>query len=482
MRLVLPHQLFLDHLEAERGTRFVLVEHDLLYRQYRFHAQKLVLHRASTERFARRLADAGHDVAWVRTDGRTTTRAALARELAGADEVSAYDVVDDWMEQDLDAAAADAGLTLTWLESPGFLTTREQVREQLGGRRPRMQHFYSWQRTRLDVLVDGDQPVGGRWSFDEENRRRLPASVDLPDVTWPDRDPAVDDAVAWVRRAFPDAPGDAGAFAWPTDHAEAEAMLDEFVTERLETFGPYEDAVTTRSATLFHSVLTPALNIGLLTPAQVLARVLDHADDHEVPLASLEGFVRQLIGWREYRRCVYVTHGRQMRTANHLAHTRPLAPGWWDGTTGLDPVDLVVRRVLERGWAHHIERLMVAGNAMCLLRTEPDEVYEWFMALFVDAYDWVMVPNVYAMSQFAAGPMITTKPYVSASSYLRRMSDVPRGDWCAAWDGLYWTFVRDHLDVFATNPRSRMIARSYEGMEPGRKAAHTRAATPWLQG
>jgi deoxyribodipyrimidine photolyase-related protein len=480
LRLVLPHQLFVEHLDAPRGTTFVLVEHDLLFRQYAFHAQKLVLHRASMERFAARLDDAGHDVEWVRTDGRTTSRKALGRVLDGADAVSAYDVVDDWLEQDLDATAADAGLEVEWLETPGFLTTREQVREQLGGKRPRMQHFYAWQRQRLDVLVDGDQPVGGRWSFDEENRKKLPKTVDVPDVTWPDRAPEVDDAVAWVKQAFPDAPGDVDAFAWPTDHGEAEAMLEEFVAERLETFGPYEDAVTTRSATVFHSVLTPALNIGLISPRQVLDRVLAHAEEHDVPIASLEGFVRQVIGWREYMRGVYVTHGRRMRTTNHLAHTRSLPQGWWDATTGLEPIDLVLRRVLERGWSHHIERLMVLGNAMCLLRIDPDEAYEWFMAMFVDAYDWVMVPNVYAMSQFAAGPLVTTKPYVSGSAYLRRMSDVPRGDWCEAWDGLYWTFVRDHLDVFATNPRSRMMARSYESMEPATKAAHTRAAAPWL--
>ncbi len=481
VRLVLPHQLFLEHLEAPSGTTFVLVEHDLLFRQYAFHAQKLVLHRASMERFAQRLADAGHEVVWVRTDGRTTSRAALARELRSGDEVSVHDVVDDCLERDLEACADDVGVELEWLETPCFLTTREQVREQLGGKRPRMQHFYAWQRQRLDVLVDGDQPVGGKWSFDEDNRKKLPKSVDVPEVTRPDRVHAVDDAIAWVKQAFPDAPGDVDAFAWPTDHDEAAAMLEQFVEERLETFGPYEDAITTRSATVFHSVLTPALNIGLLTPAQVLERVLAHADDHDVPLASLEGFVRQVIGWREYMRGVYVTHGRRMRSTNHLGHTRSLASGWWDATTGLAPVDVVLERVLESGYAHHIERLMVIGNAMCLMRIDPDDAYEWFMALFVDAYDWVMVPNVYAMSQFAAGPLVTTKPYVSGSAYLRRMSDLPKGDWCEAWDGLYWTFVRDHLDVFATNPRSRMMARSYEGMEPATKAAHTRAATPFLR-
>jgi deoxyribodipyrimidine photolyase-related protein len=215
----------------------------------------------------------------------------------------------------------------------------------------------------------------------------------------------------------------------------------------------------------------------LLSPTRVVERVLE-ADDIDLP--SLEGFVRQVIGWREYMRATYVLYGRRMRTSNHLRHTRPLAAGWWTAQTGLDPVDHAIDGVLERGWSHHIERLMVLGNAMSLLRTDPDEVHEWFMQMYVDAYDWVMVPNVYAMSQFAAGDGITTKPYVSGSNYLRKMSDLPTGAWTSAWDGLYWTFVRDHRDVFEGNHRSRMMTRMYDGLDPAKKAAHTQAAARWL--
>ena len=181
-------------------------------------------------------------------------------------------------------------------------------------------------------------------------------------------------------------------------------------------------------------------------------------------------------------RGTYRLYGRRMRSSNVLGHGRPMPQGWWDGTTGLEPVDLVIRRVLERGWAHHIERLMVLGNALCLLRVDPEEVWRWFMVMFVDAYDWVMVPNVYAMSQFAAGEAITTKPYVSGSNYLRKMSDVPTGEWCEDWDALFWTFVGDHLDGFRSNPRSSMMARSYEGFDPARKSALTRRAAHWLEG
>ncbi|MGL5849315.1 MAG: FAD-binding domain-containing protein, partial [Phycicoccus sp.] len=247
------------------------------------------------------------------------------------------------------------------------------------------------------------------------------------------------------------------------------AGLREFVAERLAEFGPYEDAVSTRHPFVFHAAITPALNCGLLDPREVLDAVLEGAEDQGVGLPSLEGFVRQLIGWREYMRATYHLYGRRMRSSNHLRHTRSLAPGWWDGTTGLDPVDHVIHGVRERGWAHHIERLMVAGNAMCLLRTDPAEVYEWFMAFFVDAYDWVMVPNVYAMSQFAAGTGITTKPYVSGSNYLRKMTDFGPGEWRDDWDALYWTFVEDHREVFEGNARSGFVARTWAGMDDARR-------------
>ncbi len=174
-------------------------------------------------------------------------------------------------------------------------------------------------------------------------------------------------------------------------------------------------------------MLTPGLNVGLVSPEHLLRRALEVGEQDGVPLASLEGFVRQLIGWREYMRACYHLWGPQMRTSNRLEHARPLAPGWWTAQTGLDPVDQVIEGVLERGYAHHIERLMVLGNAMCLLRAEPDAVYEWCMEMFVDAYDRVMVPNVYAMSQFAAGEAVTTKPYVSGSNYLRRSPTSRRG-------------------------------------------------------
>ncbi len=345
-----------------------------------------------------------------------------------------------------------------------------------------MQHFYSWQRQRLDVLVDGDSPVGGQWSFDTENRKKLPKRHPVPAVSFALPDPEVTEAIAWVKEAFPNAPGDPDAFAWPTSHDEAESVYRQFLDERFAEFGPYEDAISTQHPFIFHSLLTPGLNIGLLSPRDVVDQALQEAEQQDIPLPSLEGFVRQVIGWREYMRATYLLWGRQMRTSNQLEHDRPLDPGWWTAEVGLSPVDHVLESVLKTGYAHHIERLMVLGNAMCLLRVRPDAAYEWFMEMFIDAYDWVMVPNVYAMSQFAAGSAITTKPYVSGSNYLKKMSNLPKSDSMDAWDGLYWTFVADHRDVFEANFRSRMMTRMWDGFSETKQHDLRSRADPWLNG
>lgn len=515
LRLVLPHQLFEQQRDgADQDTVFVLIEHDLYFRQYRFHSHKLVLHRASMAGFARSLRAAGHDVVVLHSDPARTSRVQLADVIRQRRprRVTCFDVVDDWLERDLEAGLEEGGYKMRSqdvLETPNFLTSRAQLADWFADNPARMHDFYVWQRRRLDILVDNGAPVGGKWSFDADNRRKLPRGYSPPTVgrfrahpilqeegtfnldalaspgsgqgKEPGSDAAgdVESAIAWVATEFPDAPGDPHLFAWPTTAEEAQRHLREFVEERLAGFGPYEDAISAAHPFVNHGLLTPGLNIGLLNPDDILQAVLDGADEN-TPLASLEGFVRQVIGWREYMRATYRLRGRRMRAANLLNHRNQLGSGWWDASTGLLPLDLVISRVLATGYAHHIERLMVLGNAMSLLRIHPDDVYEWFMEMFIDAYDWVMVPNVYAMSQFAAGADITTKPYVSGSNYLRKMSDLPPGEWMPDWDALYWTYIQDHRPVFERNPRSQMIVSLLDRMEPGVREGHRRRARALL--
>ncbi|MFJ6000575.1 cryptochrome/photolyase family protein [Arthrobacter sp. NPDC092385] len=483
VQLVLPHQLFEEHLGASPDTHFVFLEDDLLFRSLRFHQQKLVLHRASLTLFARRVEAAGFSVDYVETSAESTSQERLAELLSdrGATVVTYYDVVDDWLERRLKRTLADAGVEGRVLETPQFLTPRDLLATYFSSHNWRMQSFYEWQRKRLGVLVERDgSPQGGKWSFDADNRRRLPRKLALPDPPEFERPPAVADAIAWVQAAFPDNPGNAESFNWPVTHRQAFEALEVFLTERFELFGPYEDSIAEGRIYLFHSALSSSMNTGLLSPADVVDLALDFAERHGTPINSVEGFIRQVIGWREYMRASYVLRGREMRTGNTLGLTADLDQRWWTGQTGLEPVDSVITRVLDTAYAHHIERLMVLGNAALLMRAKPDAVYEWFMEMFIDAYDWVMVPNVYAMSQYAAGSMITTKPYVSGSNYIRKMSDFKDGPWRFSWDALYWEFVGDHRELFARNPRSRMSVVLFDRMDAGRRAELRHEAARWL--
>jgi deoxyribodipyrimidine photolyase-related protein len=483
VQLVLPHQLFEEHLEASPDTHFVFLEDDLLFRSLRFHQQKLVLHRAGMTSFARRVEGAGYGMDYVETSAEYTSQERLGHLLSelGATVVTYYDVVDDWLERRLNRTLADAGVEGRVLETPQFLTPRDLIASYFSSHNWRMQSFYEWQRKRLGVLVERDgSPQGGKWSFDADNRKKLPKKLTLPDLPEFERPPDVVDAIAWVQAAFPDNPGNAESFNWPVTHRQAFEALEAFLTERFELFGPYEDSIAEGRTYLFHSALSSSMNTGLLSPADVVDLALDFAERHGTPINSVEGFIRQVIGWREYMRASYVLRGREMRTGNTLGLTADLDQRWWTGQTGLEPVDSVITRVLDTAYAHHIERLMVLGNAALLMRAKPDAVYEWFMEMFIDAYDWVMVPNVYAMSQYAAGSMITTKPYVSGSNYIKKMSDFKDGPWRFSWDALYWEFVGDHRELFARNPRSRMSVVLFDRMDAGRRAELRHEAARWL--
>jgi deoxyribodipyrimidine photolyase-related protein len=224
------------------------------------------------------------------------------------------------------------------------------------------------------------------------------------------------------------------------------------------------------------------LNTGLLTPREVIDKTLEHAAAHDIPLNSLEGFVRQIIGWREYVRGNYEFYGRAQRTKNFWGNDRPVPASFWTGRTGIEPVDAVIAKILDMGYTHHIERLMVLTNFMLLCEFSPDDVYRWFMEMFVDAYDWVMVPNVYGMGLAADGGLMMTKPYISSSSYLLRMSDFKRGPWCAIWDGLFWRFIGKHRGFFGANPRSSVMVRNLDRLNEATLRQHNHTADNFLKG
>lgn len=478
--IIFPHQLFEPHPALDGVSHAVLVEEPLLFSQYAFCRQKLMFHRAALRRLAGQLRGRGLKVSYIEA-GQLPDTGALADGLAKLriKAVRYVDPCDDWLAIRLSAGLQHRGIAAEVLDDPHFLTPTQVIRDYTAGQqRLFFTDFYIAQRKRLGILLDEDgKPLGGKWSFDTENRRRLPKDARVPAIRRPPEDAHVREARRYVRQQFGNAPGSDESFGYPIDHAGAARWLDEFVRQRLPLFGDYEDAISTREETLYHGVLTPVLNIGLLSPRQVIDAALAQAG--KVPINSLEGFIRQVIGWREFVRLVYLTRGRHQRTRNFWDMTRPMPRAFYDGTTGIEPVDTVIRRVLRTGYAHHIERLMILGNFMLLCDIHPDAIYQWFMELFIDGYDWVMVPNVYGMSQHADGGLMTTKPYISGSSYVLKMSDFGRGPWCAVWDALYWRFIDRHAEFFAANPRMAMMARMKDKLG-GKLREHLRVAGDFL--
>lgn len=373
---------------------------------------------------------------------------------------------DEWLRQDLQAAAEQYRWKMHFYPSPGFLCTEGQLQSFFTGKEHySMAQFYAYQRKRLQILMEGSKPVGGKFSFDVENRKKIPKGTQIP------RPYAIKDCetltqvIEEVDDEFSDAWGTVNPFLYPTTHDEARQALQEFLHKKLAHFGAYQDAIQTEGSFLFHSVLSPLLNVGLLTPGEVLKATLDYARPQTVPLNSLEGFIRQIIGWREYVRGSYMLKGSYQRTLNFFGHHQNIPRSFLKGTTGILPIDTVVQHVLKTGYCNHIERLMVLGNFLLLTETCPQEVYKFFMGFFVDAYDWVMVPNVYGMTQYSDGGVIVTKPYISGSNYILKMSDFPKGEWTEIWDGLFWRFIKLHRSLFSENPRTQMLVSLYDKNE-----------------
>ncbi|GAB3223958.1 cryptochrome/photolyase family protein [Algoriphagus aestuariicola] len=485
VNLIFPHQLFSVSPLLDNGHEIYLVEEHLFFRQYRFHKQKLAFHRASMKAYQGFLEEKGRTVRYIESMSGLSDirkfRQVIDQE--GITEIHCVDPVDDWLEKRLREMAVS--LELKFYDSPAFLNSRAELSDFFKPDRKSFFQttFYKQERIKRKILLTRQgEPEGGNWTFDSENRKKYPKGKTPPSIRFPDSTPYWEEALAYTKKHFGVNPGElTKGPIYPIDQLQAKAWLDQFFEHRFHQFGDYEDAIVKNASFLHHSLLSPLLNVGLLVPEYVLKECLDFARREKVPINSTEGFVRQITGWREFIRGVYVYRGSYSRTKNFWGFKRRIPACFYDGTTGIPPVDQTIKKVLNTGYCHHIERLMILGNFMLLCEFDPDEVYRWFMELFIDAYDWVMVPNVYGMSQFADGGLFATKPYIGGSNYLRKMSDYPKGEWEDVWDGLFWRFVDKHSDFFKSNPRLSMMHHTWNRMEKGKKHAHLSNANKFLE-
>ncbi len=485
INLIFPNQLFAESKLLENGHEVYLIEEYLFFRQYRFHKQKIVFHRASMKYYQRYLEEKGIIVQYINSDNIKSDISGFAKALEESSiyEIHVIDPVDNWLEKRIKSMAGDCDLKI--YDNPQFLNSKEDLTSFFRTDKTSFFQttFYKQQRKKRGILMDEEQqPIGGKWTYDTDNRKKYPKGKIPPQVHYPGPSDFWDEAIEYTEKNFGDNPGCISKERWyPITHQESAEWLDQFLTYRFYDFGVYEDAIVKEHSIINHSVLSPLINVGLILPEEVVDKILAYASKEDIPVNSTEGFIRQIIGWREFMRGMYICKGSYSRTRNFWNFDRKIPDSFYNGTTGIEPIDQTINKILNTGYCHHIERLMIVGNFMLLCEFDPDEVYKWFMEMFIDAYDWVMVPNVYGMSQFADGGTFATKPYIGGSNYIKKMSDYPKGDWEKIWDGLFWRFIDKHQDFFTSNPRTSMLVNTYNRMSESKQRDHIKTAEIFIQ-
>ena len=482
--IIFPCQLFKKNPALKKGRTIFLVEELLYFRHFNFHKQKLLLHRASMKCYAAFLESEKYKVEYIESTDERNDVKKLISFLKKDDIVTIHftEVVDEWLDKRITDSCKNNNIDIAQYQTPAFLNSSQEGDDYFNGKKRYFQtEFYIAQRKKRNILLqpNGD-PVGGQWSFDADNRKKYPAKEIPPQINFPKEDQFVKEAKDYINANFSENYGEVETFIYPINFQESEKWLKEFLINRFEKFGEFEDAIVANENILHHSVLSPLINVGLLTPQQVVDAALKYAEKNNTALNSTEGFIRQIVGWREFIRIVYAREGLKQRTTNYWKFHRKIPASFWDGTTGIEPIDNVIKKALKSGYLHHIERLMLLGNFMLLCEFDPDEVYKWYMEMFVDSYDWVMVPNVYGMVQFADGGLMTTKPYISGSNYVLKMSDFKKGSWCEIWDGLFWRFMDVHRSFFKKNPRLGMLVSTFDKMAPEKRNHHNEVAEKFL--
>ena len=500
LRVVLGDQLSrnlsaLEGLDPARDTVLLAeVMDECTYVMH--HPKKIVLVLSGMRHFARALASRGIRVAYTRLLDRGNTGTlrgevlrAIARfnpERVVATEPGEWRVLDDmrgWQKA--------SGIEVEIRDDTRFICRVQSFRAWAQGKRTlRMEFFYREMRRQTGLLMNGDQPEGGRWNYDTENRKRLPATVEPPPLLHFAPDEITGEVMGMVADRFRSHFGRVDGFGYPVTARDAKMALDDFIANRLPFFGDWQDAMRRDAPHLFHSLVSTSLNLGLLQPLPICRDVEAAFRRGAVPLNAAEGYIRQIIGWREFMRGIYWMHMPGYAKLNALGARRQLPWLYWSADTKMECLRQVVGQTREYAHAHHIQRLMVTGNFALLAGVHPDETDLWYLIVYADAYEWVEMPNTRGMSQFADGGIVGSKPYAASGAYINRMSDYcghcaydvtkTTGERACPFNFLYWDFIARHADRFAANPRMAMPLRGWERMDPEKRAAIREQAAAFL--
>ncbi|MEM7807457.1 MAG: cryptochrome/photolyase family protein, partial [Planctomycetota bacterium] len=454
--------------EAPEGSPVLLIESDINFRMFPFHKKRIAFLVSAMRHFANELEATGHTVAHYgfKPRGYRDSLSALAHHFKGRKNRELWitepsewhtrnwlETVPDRLDQDFDTP----GVSIKWFPNRLFLTDRQHFANWLSGRkRPVMEHYYRQMRVEHDLLMDDDKPAGGEWNYDKLNRKTAPKGHEFPETVVHKPDEITKKVLKEVERRFPDHPGTTDGFNMPCDRKSAQQAFDTFVKERLPLFGDYEDAMVSGERTLYHSLVSPLINAGLVEPLALCKLVEKAWKKGDVPLNAAEGFIRQIIGWREFVYGIYWSLMPEYRARNPRDDDRPLPDFFWDGDTDMHCLSDSLTAVVEDGMSHHIQRLMVICNFATLAGLSPQAVNDWFLAMYVDSHDWVTVPNVIGMAMNSDNGVIATKPYVSSANYINKMSDYCKpcrydpkervGPNACPFNYMYWTFVDDQRD------------------------------------
>ncbi|MBK1634726.1 cryptochrome/photolyase family protein [Rhodovulum adriaticum] len=458
----------------------------------RHHPKKIAFTFAAMRKFAARLTADGWRVAYTRLDDPGNSHSIVGELLRRAGETGAQQVIatepGEWR---LIGALEAAPIPVTQHPDDRFLCSHAEFDAWAEGRKSlRMEYFYRQIRRKTGLLMEGDKPAGGKWNYDSENRK--PAADDLfrQGPLQFDPDETVADVLDLVEARLPDRFGTLRPFWFATDADQAEQALDHFMRHSLPSFGDYQDAMLAGDRFLYHAVISPYMNAGLLDPLGICRRAEAEYHAGRAPLNAVEGFIRQIIGWREFVRGIYFREGPEYPRRNALGHDRPLPALYWGADTDMNCLSHAVAQTRDEAYAHHIQRLMVTGNFALLAGIDPTALHEWYLAVYADAYEWVEAPNTVGMSQFADGGVVGSKPYVSSGAYINRMSDYCRGcrysvskktgDGACPFNLLYWHFLNRHRTRFEDNPRMGQMYRTWDRMDAARQAAVLEGAEAFL--
>ncbi len=473
--LILPNQLF-ERVKNMEIEKIMLYEADEYFTKYSYNQKKILLHRASMQNFFYELKEKFKKTEISYYDYQSKLKDIIIK----FNSLTIFDPVNKDIKNRIRETAAEAGVELSILESPNFLTSPGQNAEYFAENSYFQHKYYQMQRKRLNILVDSEEkPVGGKWSFDSKNRKKFPKQIEIPPLPEFNND-YLEAAKKYVRDNFAANPGNLEDFCYPLNRKEALELLDDFIENRLENFGSYQDAFEEDIVFGFHSLISSSLNIGLLNPAEVVDKVVDYYQNEQIEIASVEGFIRQIIGWREYVRALYDLESEIMEKSDFFGHQREFPEKFYQAESGIKVLDDSINKALDYGYTHHIERLMVLGNFFLLCELDKAQVFKWFMEIFIDAYEWVMFANVYGMSQYSY-PEMMTKPYISSSNYIQKMSHYKKGEWAEIWDGLYWNFIDKNRDKFADNPRMSLMLSILDRMNQDKIMKHKKVAAEYLK-